>query len=138
MFAGLSIEASSRLSNHIAPASTSRVPAQKKYTLSKIIACPRLQEIASKQLPFSKTFQGRGGGGKHAPRPPQFGGAECPKTHAACATCSTNDLLYCNQTATLNCGDNPGVCGSRCMIRGQLVQTKTMPPVSSMKLSSFG
>ena len=35
--AGLWIEAGSRLSSHIAPASASQVPAQKKYTLSKIM-----------------------------------------------------------------------------------------------------
>ena len=43
-----------------------------------------------------------------APDPPILG-AQSPKTHAARASWRTNHLLYCNQTATLNCSDTPAL-----------------------------
>ena len=47
--------------------------------LKSLKTCPRLQEIASKQLFVSKKFPGENG-----PRPPYFGGAEPKNARCAC------------------------------------------------------
>ena len=68
----------------------------------------------------------------HAPGPSEFGGTQRPKTHAMRASWSTNHLLYCNQTATLNCSDKPvGVS------RGMPLQEICKIGLSKMQLPAF-